>query len=128
MVDGGEPPNIPNPFFSFSSSPSPYHGQGIWGSAIPASAGGTRPPNAFLCNSQPKHANLLNYYYFLPGTRDPALGAPGLCSPAHPIATPLNVVKQINIYVKFCANLVSLCDYCIVFLFFCIYFFVIIRW
>ena len=43
------------PFLSFPSLPSPNSGYGVWGAvAPPAGPGGTRLPNTFWCNSQPK--------------------------------------------------------------------------
>ena len=56
----------------------------------PAGPGGTRPPNAFLCNSQPqicKSVKSSRQIFFLPGTRGPLHSGPLWTLPTLP--TPL---------------------------------------
>ena len=49
-----------------------------------SASGRSRPPNAFLCNSQPKICTSVNFFCLEIGR--PALGASGLCPP-HSYAT-----------------------------------------
>ena len=85
------PPTIPNPFLLLYSLPFPLQRPVYLGSAItpPAIAGRTRPPNAFLCNSQLKickFVKLLLFFAWISGA--PALGGGAalcpLCLPFEP--------------------------------------------
>jgi len=93
-------PPYSQPFPSPSLPPLPLITARELGSAIvpPASAGRARPPNAFLCNSQPKICKSVKSFLFFAWNSWPLHSEPlDFVHPAHPIATPLDMVKHINI-------------------------------